>query len=330
VVDPAGLIMYLQLLAIITGFVFLVWSADRFVFGAAAIARNLGVPPLIIGLTIVGFGTSAPEILISTLAAIQSNPALGVGNAIGSNIANIGLVIGSTALIMPLSVTSATLRREFPVLFAIMLVLVMLMLNGRLDRFDGAILLGGLALMIYWLVQLGIRSRRSDLMRVEYTEEVPERLSTAVALLWLFAGLGAMLLSSEGVVWGAVGLAHELGVSDLVIGLTIVAVGTSLPELATSIMSAVKKEHDIAVGNILGSNMFNMLAVIGIPATIHPFTVAPIVLERDIPVMVGMTVALFAASYGYGKPGRIHRAKGLILLCGFLAYQILLYVQRAA
>ncbi|MEJ2107859.1 MAG: calcium/sodium antiporter [Acidiferrobacteraceae bacterium] len=322
--------MYLQLLAVITGFVFLVWSADRFVYGAAAIARNLGVPPLIIGLTIVGFGTSAPEILISTLAAVQSNPALGVGNAIGSNIANIGLVIGATALIMPLSVTSATLRREFPVLFVIMLLVILLMLNEYLGRLDGVILLISLAIMVYWLIQLGIRSRRSDLMLVEYSGEVPERLSNLAALMWLLLGLGVMLLSSEGVVWGAVGLARALGVSNLVIGLTIVALGTSLPEMATSIMSAVKKEHDIAVGNILGSNMFNMLAVIGLPAVIHPFAIEPIVLERDIPVMVGMTVALFFASNGYGKPGRITRWKGFVLLAGFAAYQILLYVQRGS
>ncbi len=320
--------MYLQLLAVITGFILLVWSADRFVFGAAAIARNLGVPPLIIGLTIVGFGTSAPEILISSLAALQGNPALGVGNAIGSNIANIGMVIGTTAIIMPLSVTSATLRREFPVLFVIMLLLVLLMLDGKLERTDGIILLVSFSAMIYWLIRLGIRSRQSDLMRMEYADHVPERVSGFIALSWLSGGLILMLVSSELVVWGAVGLARQLGVSDLVVGLTIVAVGTSLPEMATSIMSAVKKEHDIAVGNILGSNMFNILAVVGLPTVIHPFVLDRWVLDRDIPVMVGMTVALFVMSNGYGKPGRIGRRKGLILLAGFVAYQVLLYAQR--
>jgi cation:H+ antiporter len=322
--------MYLQLLAVITGVTFLVWSADRFVFGAASLARNVGVPPLIVGLTIVGFGTSAPEILISTLAAWQGNPALGLGNAIGSNIANIGMVIGATAIIMPLSVTSATLRREFPVLFVIMLLLVLLMFDGRLQRADGIVLLVSLAIVIFWLIRLGARSRQSDLMRLEYADQVPTRVSAAVAFLWLFGGLAALLVSSELVVWGAVGLAHRLGISDLVIGLTIVAIGTSLPELATSIMSAVRKEHDIAVGNILGSNMFNILAVIGLPAMIHPFAVERVVLERDIPIMVGMTVALFFMSNGYGRPGRIGRTKGLFLLAGFISYQILLYAQHGS
>jgi cation:H+ antiporter len=322
--------MYLQLLAVITGFFFLVWSADRFVFGAASLARNVGVPPLIVGLTIVGFGTSAPEILISSLAAWQGNPALGLGNAIGSNIANIGMVIGTTAVIMPLTVTSATLRREFPVLFVIMLLLVVLMIDGRLQRVDGVILLSSLALMIFWLIRLGARSRQSDLMRLEYADQGAPPVTPVIAFLWLLGGLAALLASSELVVWGAVGLAHRLGISDLVIGLTIVAVGTSLPELATSIMSAVRKEHDIAVGNILGSNMFNSLAVIGLPTVIHPFVLDPLVLQRDIPIMAAMTAALFFMSNGYGRPGRIGRAKGLILLAGFVSYQILLYAQRGS
>jgi len=316
--------MLLPSLAVLTGFVILTWGADRFVAGAAATARDLGVPTLVIGLTVVGFGTSAPEILVATTAALQGNTSLAIGNAIGSNIANIALVLGATALVAPLRVHSTVLRREFPVLMVIMLVTLMLLTNGRLDFNDGLFLLGGLVVLLYWLVNLGLRARQSDPMRSEYDAEIPQ-MRLGRALTWMIIGLVALLASSKLLVWGAVEIATQFGVSDLVIGLTVVAIGTSLPELATSLVSALKKEHDIAIGNIIGSNMYNLLAVLGIPALIHPAEFPEAVLTRDFPVMILLTVVLFAFSYGFRDEGRISRVEGGFLLGGFCAYQFLLF-----
>lgn len=283
---------------------------------------------MIIGLTVVGFGTSAPEILVSGMAAWQGNPGLSIGNALGSNIANIGLIIGVTALIAPLDVHSATLRREFPILLAVVLFAGVLMADGSLQVIDGILLLGGLCLMLYWLVSLGLRMRRGDPMSKEIAAEIPKPQPIGHALLWLVLGLAVLLLSSRMLVWGAVGIATELGVSDLVIGLTIVAIGTSLPELAASAMSAIKKEHDIAIGNIIGSNMFNLLAVLPLPGLISPGEFPQVVLVRDLPVMVILTLALFATAYGFGGHGRINRFEGGTLLAAFLGYQIMLYIQH--
>ena len=317
--------MALLVTSIIAGFILLVLSADRFVHGSAALARNFGISPLIIGLTIVAFGTSAPEILVTGIATWEGNGSLGIGNAIGSNIANVGMVIGATAMVLPLAVTSDTMRREFPILFAIMLVTLVLMVDGTLSRLDGAILIAGMVVMTYWLVSLGLRSRATDPIGDEYDEEVPKGISTKVALLWLIGGLVALLASSRLVVWAAVGLAQSLGVSELVIGLTIIAIGTSLPEMATSLVSAFKKEHDIAIGNILGSNMFNLLAVLSLPGLMGPQVVRGEVLNRDMPLMIAMTLALFAMSYGFGRTGRLGRLKGAVLIGVFIVYQVNLY-----
>jgi len=318
--------VFIQIVAIIAGFILLMLSADRFVLGAGAVARNLGVSPLIIGLTVVAFGTSAPEILVSAIAAWQGNPGLSVGNAIGSNIANVGLVIGLTAMVLPMVIRSETMRREFPILFAIMLVVFVLLVDGTLSLFDGAILLGGMFAMIYWLVVLGLRSRKNDPLAGEFEDEVPSTMAMNIAVLWLLGGLAVLLASSRLVVWAAVGIAHEFGVSDLVIGLTIVAIGTSLPELATSIMSAVKKEHDIAIGTILGSNMFNLLIVLSLPGLISPQAVDGSVITRDLPVMIVLTLALFVMSFGFGRKGNVGRWKGAILFVVFVIYQWSLYL----
>ncbi|MCG6976712.1 MAG: calcium/sodium antiporter [Acidiferrobacterales bacterium] len=317
--------MALFTFAIVVGFILLVLSADRFVHGAAGLARNYGLSPLVIGLTIVAFGTSAPEILVTGIAAWQGNTGLGVGNAIGSNIANVGMVIGATAILLPLSVQSDTMRREFPILFAIMLVALVLLVDGTLSVVDGAVLMGGMVVMTYWLVTLGKRSRVSDPIGNEYEEEIPRDMPTRKAVILLVVGLAVLLASSELVVWAAVGLAREFGVSDLVIGLTIIAIGTSLPELATSIISAVKKEHDIAIGNILGSNMFNLLAVLSLPGLMGPQAVESAVLTRDMPFMIILTLTLFAMSYGFGRTGTVGRLKGTILIGAFIAYQLNLY-----
>ena len=314
-------------LAVLVGFVFLVWGADRFVHGAAAAARNLGVSPMIIGLTIVGIGTSAPEILVSAIAAWQGNPALGVGNALGSNITNIALVLGATALITPLLVKSETLRREYPVMFSIMLLALVLLIDGEMSRLDGWILMLGLGLMILWMVLQGLR-RDHDPMEAEYEQEIP-RISTPRALLWLALGMVLLLGSSRTLVWGAVNIAHALGISDLIIGLTVVAVGTSLPELAASVISALRKEPDIAIGNVIGSNMFNLLAVLGLPGVIMPHALEPEVLSRDFPYMIGLSIALFAMAYGFKGDGRLNRWEGLLLLLAYFAYLGWLYYSVA-
>jgi cation:H+ antiporter len=310
-------------LAVIVGFVFLVWGADRFVHGAAATARNLGISPMIIGLTIVGIGTSAPEILVSAIAAWQGNPALGVGNALGSNITNIALVLGATALITPLLVKSETLRREYPLMFSIMLLALVLLIDGEMSRLDGWILMMGLGLMILWMILQGLR-RDHDPMEDEYEQEIP-RISTPSALLWLALGMVFLLGSSRALLWGAVNIAHALGVSDLIIGLTVVAVGTSLPELAASVISALRKEPDIAIGNVIGSNMFNLLAVLGLPGVIMPHAVEPEVLSRDFPYMIGLSIALFAMAYGFKGDGHLNRWEGLLLLLAYFAYLGWLY-----
>ena len=318
--------LLLSAAAVIAGFVILVWGAERFVHGAAAVAYNLGVSPLIIGLTIVGIGTSAPEILISVIAGIQGNPALAVGNALGSNITNVGLVLGTTALVFPLTVKSNTLRREYPLLFMIMMLALLLVTDDYLGRLDGAILLTGMALMLVWMVMEGKKNRLiRDPMEKEFAQEIPHE-PTRKALGWLLLGLVLLIGSSRLLVWGAVNIAHAAGVSDLVIGLTIVAIGTSLPELAASIMGAIKKQPDIAIGNVLGSNMFNLLAVFGLPGLISPAPIEADVLTRDFPFMVGLSIALFAFSYGFNKTdGRINRLEGGLLLGGYITYMVVLY-----
>ena len=319
--------MWVQIIAVISGFALLVWGADRFVMGAAGTARNLGVSPLIIGLTIVGFGTSAPEILVSVMAALQGNPGLAIGNAIGSNITNIALILGVTALVTPLSIHSGIVKRELPVLIGTALVAYLLLRDGTLNYNDGLLLLLGLMIMLAAVLYIGISSRGMDQVVAEYEAEVPTDLSLAQSLMWLIIGLAVLVGSSRMLVWGAVGIAEHFGISDLIIGLTIVALGTSLPELAASIASVLKNEPDIAIGNVIGSNMFNILAVLGIPGIISPGPVDPAVMSRDMPVMIGLTVALFLMAYGIrGRGGRINRGEGLLLLAAYAGYQTLLYL----
>lgn len=318
-------LIFLSVLSMLGGFALLIWGADRFVEGASATASNLGVSPLIIGLTIVGFGTSAPEILVSLMAALDNNPGLAIGNALGSNITNIGLVLGVTAIIIPLTVKSDTLRREYPLMFSIMLVTLALFADGYLSRVDGFILLGGLVLLVYWLIRLGMRQSRVDPMEKEFAREIPRMLMPR-AVMWVVLGLLTLMVGSRLLVWGAINIAQALHVSDLVIGLTIVAIGTSLPELAASIMSALKKEPDIAIGNVIGSNMFNLLAVMGLPGAIAPMRVDPAVLTRDFPFMIGLSIALFGLSYGFKGDGRLGRASGILLVVGYCSYLITLYL----
>lgn len=251
--------------AIVIGLVILVWGADRFVLGSAALARSLGIPPLLIGLTVVGFGTSAPEILISTTAALKGSSGIAIGNALGSNIANIGLILGAASLFLPLRVKSDILLREYPLLLLVSCGAFALMIDGQLDEIDGMAMLAGLALSMFLLVRIGLHRRDHDPLAEQMEAEIPSGLSAPAATGWFLLGLATLIVSSRLLVWGASEVALALGISDLVIGLTIVAVGTSLPELAATIMSAIKNEHDLAIGNVVGSNIWNLLAVLGIP-----------------------------------------------------------------
>ncbi len=319
--------MLLSSVAVVAGFILLVWGADRFVLGASATARNFGISPLIVGLTIVGFGTSAPEMLVSGMAAYQGSPGISIGNALGSNITNIALVLGITALVVPMTVRSGILKRELPILLLVMVLALLLMVDGDLGRGDGLFLLLGMFLMIFWVIRLGLRERDTgDVMSSEFDAEIPEGMPTWRAIVWLIVGMVILFASSHILVWGAVNIARAFGVSDLIIGLTIIAIGTSLPELAASVMSALKNEHELAIGNIIGSNMFNILGVMALPGLIYPSVVPDGVLSRDYPVMIGLTIVLFLMAYGFrGREGKINRIEGGLLLAAYCGYMFWLY-----
>ncbi|AEY02281.1 Ca2+/Na+ antiporter [Oceanimonas sp. GK1] len=313
--------MLMSVAAILLGLGVLVWSADRFVDGASATARYAGMPPLLIGMVIVGFGTSAPEIVVSIISALEGNPGLALGNAYGSNIANIGLILGVTALISPIAVHSQVLRKELPILLLITLLSLSLLWNGWLARPDAVMLLVVFVLLMAWSIGQGLKDG-SDSMAADEVKELDEnRMTLKQALFWLVAGLVLLIISSRFLVWGAVNVAQAFGVSDLIIGLTIVAVGTSLPELASSIAAIRKNEHDLALGNVIGSNLFNTLAVVGLAGIIHPLEVAPEVISRDFMVMIVLTLSLFVLGFGFrGRQGRINRFEGAFLLAVYLAY----------
>lgn len=313
--------MLMSIAAIVLGLAVLVWSADRFVDGASATARYAGMPPLLIGMVIVGFGTSAPEIVVSIISSVEGNPGLALGNGYGSNIANIGLILGITALISPISVHSQVLRKELPILLLITLLSLALLWNGMLARTDAMVLLGVFVLLMGWSIRQGM-SNGNDSMTGDEVKELDENLmSLKQAIFWLVAGLLLLIVSSRILVWGAVNIAQSFGVSDLIIGLTIVAIGTSLPELASSIAAIRKNEHDLAIGNVIGSNLFNTLAVVGLAGIIHPLEVAPEVISRDFMVMIVLTLSLFVLGYGFkGRQGRINRVEGGLLLAVYVAY----------
>jgi len=311
--------------AVMIGVALLVWGADLFVDGASSVAKNLRVPPMVIGLTIVSIGTSLPEMIVAAMAAMDGNRDLGIGNAIGSNIANVGLVLGITALIIPLTVKSMTLRREMPVLFVVTFLAFALMADGDLSFNDGLILVAGLMLLLGWMTMIGLKDRHDPLIE-EFTEAIPDNMTMRRSVLWFVVGLIVLIISSRMVVWGAVDIAHYLGVSDLIIGLTIVAIGTSLPELVAAVASALKGEADLAIGNVIGSNMFNILAVLAMPALIYPGAFAPEAMLRDFPIMLGFTIVLFLVSFGL-KGGRISRLEGGLLCAAFVGYLYLLFLQ---
>ena len=314
--------MVLYLAAIIAGFVILVWSADKFVEGAASTAKHLGMPSLLIGILIVGFGTSAPEMVVSANAAMEGNPALALGNALGSNIVNIALILGVTAIVAPITVNSKIVKKEIPLLLLIVLASGYLLLDNSLTLVEGIVLISGFFTLIAWSIVSAFRGRGDTLEAEMDSELIEHEMTLKVGIIWLVIGLLLLIASSRLLVWGAVGVAHEFGVSDLIIGLTIVALGTSLPELAASVIAARKGEHDIAIGNVVGSNMFNILAVIGIATIIAPMNGIPVeVLNRDWIVMLALTIALLVMAYGFrSKEGKITRVEGTILIICYIAY----------
>ncbi len=312
--------MLLPSLAILIGLVLLVWSADRFVDGASATAHHFAMPPLLVGMLVVGFGTSAPELVVSVFAALDGSPSLALGNAWGSNILNTSLILGVTAIILPISVQSGVLRKELPILMAATGLNAALVWDGVLTRLDAILLLAVFAVLIVWSI-VAARGQGRDTLAVETATELRQgAMPLPRALVWLALGLVVLVVSSRLLVWGAVVIAQTLGVSDAVIGLTVVAIGTSLPELAACISAARKGEDDIALGNVLGSSLFNTLAVVGLAGVIAPMDIEPALLTRDLPVMAGLTGLLFAMGWGFKFPGRINRVKGSLLVLVYLAY----------
>ncbi|WP_027859329.1 calcium/sodium antiporter [Marinobacterium jannaschii] len=314
--------MLLPILALLAGLILLVWSADQFVNGAAATARNLGMSPMLIGLTIVSFGTSAPEILVSVMAASTGAGSLAVGNALGSNIANIAMVLGITALIAPLPVKSGVLRKEMPLLLAITLLAGALLFNLSLGLLDSVILLLALIVSLYLFGRFQRNADPGDAI-AEDEDEIPE-MSSGKATLLLLVGLTVLAGSSRLLVWGATEIALSLGVSELIIGLTIVAIGTSLPELAASVASALKKQHDIAIGNVVGSNIFNLVAVMAVPGLFGTVEFDSIVIWRDYAVMLALTVLLLLFAL-WQRPPSVSRYEGGILATLYAGYLVLLY-----
>jgi cation:H+ antiporter len=320
--------MILDILSVTAGLVLLVMSADWLVEGSAAAAGHFGVPPLLIGMVIVGFGTSTPEMVVSALAALQGNPGLALGNAYGSNIANIALILGLTSLINPITVHSQVLRKELPILTGVTALAAYQLWDGQISRLDALVLLGVFSVLMGWTIRQGLRTQVDALGSETKQSLAVHAMPIDRALYRLILGLVVLIASSRLLVWGAVGLARHFGVSDLVIGLSVVAIGTSLPELASSLAATRKGQHDIAVGNALGSNIFNTLAVVGIAGLIHPMQVGPEVLSRDVLVMAVLTVSLFVICYGFRGPGRINRLEGALLLACYAGY--IAYLARAA
>lgn len=319
--------MALSLIAIVAGLALLVWSADRFVEGAAAAAQNLGISTLVIGITIIGFGTSAPEILISIFSVLDDTPNLAIGNALGSNIANIGLILGFTALIIPLGFASRILKREFPILILASLLLTWTMWDTHLNFIDGALLMALLIIALIYLVRFS-KTDGDEILSSELEMEIPQDMTTKRALMWVGIGLLVLVGSSKILVWGAVNIATMLGISELIIGLTIVALGTSLPELAAAIAGARKGEPDLVLGNVVGSNLFNSLAVIGLPALMTDFSISPEAVSRDLSVTLFLTALLYLLTFiPRSSCCVITRAKGFILLSCFVLYQCFLYYQ---
>ncbi|NAW82457.1 calcium/sodium antiporter [Vibrio sp. V43_P6S15P86] len=314
---------------LIVGLVLLVWSADKLVFGSAAIARNVGISPLVIGMTILAMGSSAPEMMVSATAAWDGKTDTAVGNVLGSNIANIALILGITALIKPLSISSAVIRRELPLMIAVTVLAGILLWNSHLGFYEGVLLFVLFGAFLFAMLQISRKEQKSgDVFLDDQESEIPEGVSNPKAIMWVVIGLILLPLAASMLVDNAVIIAKYFGMSDLVIGLTIIAIGTSLPELAASLAGVLKGEDDMAVGNIIGSNVFNILAVMGIPGIINPSVLSEYAMGRDFWVMLGVSLLLVAMCLG--KSRSINRIEGAILFACFLGYQVYLFANMAA
>ncbi len=318
--------MILALVELVGGLVVLGWSADRFVLGSASTARHLGIPALLIGMVIIGFGTSAPELVVSAFAASGGHPEIALGNAYGSNIANIGLVLGVTALVSPILIHRGAVRIEIPMLFGVLGLAFWQFRDGELSRLDAVILLAAFAFVLFWSFQYAMRAKGEHLA-IDAEQELAEAsLSRKAAIRWTLVGLVALIASSYYMVEGATEVARRLGMSDLVIGLTVIAIGTSLPELASAIASARRNEHDLIIGNIVGSCLFNALGVVGLAGVIHPASVQPEILTRDLPVLGILTIALAIMAHQFLRDRRINRVEGAVLLVAFVTYTVYVLV----
>ncbi|MCW8333142.1 calcium/sodium antiporter [Vibrio paucivorans] len=321
--------MFEAVALLIVGLVFLVWSADKLVFGAAALARNVGISPLVIGMTILAMGSSAPEMMVSATAALEGKTDTAVGNVLGSNIANIALILGITALIKPLSISSAVLRRELPLMIVVTLVAGAILWDSHLGFYEGVLLFVLFAAFIFAMLHISRKEKQnSDVLLEEQESEIPDGVSNGKAAMWVVIGLIILPIAAGTLVDNAVVIAKYFGMSDLVIGLTIIAVGTSLPELAASLAGVLKGEDDMAVGNIIGSNVFNILAVMGLPGILNPSMLSEYAMGRDFWVMLGVSLLLVAMALG--KSRSINRIEGGVLFIAFIAYQGYLIMNMSA
>lgn len=319
--------LILPAILLMIGLVLLVWSSDIFIDGAASTAIHLNVSPLIIGVVVLGFGTSAPEILVAILASLDNSPGLAIGNVVGSNIANIGLVLGITAIVSPIVIKSSLLKREFPIVLAISFIGILLMLDNDLDFTDGIILIALLFIVMTWMIRANKQMDPSDPLAEETVEEIEDMpdMSLKKAIIFLIAGLVVLMISAKMMVWGATEIAEYFHVPDVIIGLTIVAIGTSLPELAAAITAARKGEADLMIGNILGSNLFNLLAVMSMPALLAPSVIENTTLVIDYPVMLALTLVMLLVALPRKGKAVITKFEGVLLLGSFIAYMVLLY-----
>lgn len=314
---------------LIIGLIFLVWSADKLVYGSAALARNFGISPLVIGMTILAMGSSAPEMMVSATAALDGKTDTAVGNVIGSNIANIALILGITAMIKPLSISSPVLRRELPLMIGVTLIAGAILWDNHLGFYEGVLLLGLFVIFILAMLRIGRKEQpNGDVLLEEQEQDVPEGVDNKIALMWVVIGLIILPIAADTLVDSSVVIAKYFGMSDLVIGLTIIAVGTSLPELAASVAGVMKGEDDMAVGNIIGSNVFNILAVMGIPGILNPSILSELVMGRDFWVM--LAVSLLLVVMALGKSRSINRFEGAFLVVVFIAYQSYLVINMNA
>lgn len=319
-----GLVHEYPFVALIIGFSALIWSADRFVHASAAAAKNLGVSKIVIGLTFVAVGTSAPEIVVGLQDSLGGRGQLAIGNAIGSNIANIGLVLGITALVRPLPFATTTLRREIPWLIGATALALFCLIDRYLGVLDGLVLLGGLAFLLYRLARIGRRAGELPDNIQSELDELPD-MTMVIAGLWFLAALVVLLVSAHLVVEGAREVALRFGVSEVVVGLTVVAVGTSLPELSVTVTAVLRGHADMAIGNVVGSNILNILAVLAVPALLAQQEIEVAVLWRDYGLMVAMTALLILFAYGIGSRKIITRFEGGVLVTGWVGYTYLIY-----